>query len=104
MRMVTKRGEPLRFLQEVVLTYESDTCLTWPFGKGGDGHGMISLDGRRRLVNRLVCKIYHGAPPSQRHQAAHNCGFSSCVNYRHLRWATPAENTADKILHGTVQR
>lgn len=27
-----------------------------------------------------------------------------CVNGRHLRWATPSENNADKLIHGTHNR
>jgi hypothetical protein len=37
-------------------------------------------------------------------EAAHLCGNRSCFNGAHLRWATRAENEADKLLHGTAGR
>lgn len=53
-----------------------------------------------------MCTLAHGKRPSRRHQAAHSCGKSheGCVHPGHLRWATPQENEADKLLHGTHMR
>jgi hypothetical protein len=42
-----------------------------------------------------------GPAPSPKHHAAHLCGNRSCLNKRHLVWATPKENEAHKKAHGT---
>lgn len=54
----------------------------------------------------MVCEAVHGPAPSPHHEAAHTCGrgSSGCINPNHLRWATPTENQADKIEHGTSNR
>jgi HNH endonuclease len=53
-----------------------------------------------------MCELAYGPAPSPRHQVAHSCGkgHEGCVNPRHLRWATPKENSADMVLHGTALR
>jgi hypothetical protein len=55
------------------------------------------------FAHRFVCQEVHGAPPSDRHHAAHSCGkgHEGCINPRHLRWATPLENAHDAIVAGT---
>jgi hypothetical protein len=96
------REEPYRFFEETVLTYDGDDCLIWPYTRLIDGRGQLG----RNLVHRRVCEIVNGPPPTERHQAAHNCGkgHEGCVTKRHLQWKTPSENMADKIVHGTAQR
>jgi hypothetical protein len=98
----TSRGEPLRFIQEVALQHTSDECLTWPYGKARDGYGMVWIDGRKVIASRYVCKRAHGAPPTPKHEAAHSCGkgHEACIAQGHLSWKTPAENAADKLVHG----
>lgn len=48
----------------------------------------------------------HGEPPSPEHEAAHSCGKGhlGCIHPHHVRWATPKENSADMVLHGTSVR
>lgn len=53
------------------------------------------------LVSRLICEAFWGPPPTAKHQAAHNNGQSFDDNPDNLRWATPIENMADQLLHGT---
>jgi AraC-like DNA-binding protein len=64
------------------------------------------LDGKQTFVHRLVCELVNGAAPSLNHEAAHSCGNGhlACINKKHLRWATRAENHADKLIHGTANR
>jgi len=53
------------------------------------------------LVNRIVCEAFHGPAPTERHQAAHNNGYSFDNRAGNLRWASPEENQADRTEHGT---
>ncbi|RUW04049.1 hypothetical protein [Mesorhizobium sp. M1A.F.Ca.IN.020.04.1.1] len=97
------RGEALRFYREVVLSYDGDECLIWPFAKVNTGYGVIGVGRAVKLVSRLLCEEAHGAPPTPRHEAAHSCGRGgdACVTKRHLSWKTHSENDEDKIGHGT---
>lgn len=95
----TSRGLPKQFI-EVVVSSSTDECILWPYGRM-NGYGHLRHDGRSVLAHRLVCHLVHGEPETSNLEAAHGCGVPLCVNPRHLRWATPAENNADKKLHGT---
>ncbi len=71
---------------------------------GNHGYREVKVDGQRYLLHRLVCEAAYGPPPTPKHQVAHSCGTRACQNLLHLRWATQAENEADKVLHGTHNR
>lgn len=99
----TSPGEALRFYREVVLPYDGDECLVWPYATKFDGYGMLWLAGRPHIVSRLVCEDANGPAPTPKHDAAHSCGQGrlGCVAKRHLSWKTRLENVADSIAHGT---
>jgi hypothetical protein len=102
----TPDGKPERFYREVVLAYDGDECLPWPFGKDRNGYGVMRHEGRMQLVSRLVCEEVNGHPPTPKHEAAHDCGKGhlSCCTKRHLSWKTHQENLADRVPHGTHNR
>jgi len=100
----TNVGRPLDFFRNVVIGPSQDECLLWPYGKNSAGYGRLTLNGNKRLVHRMACEHVHGPAPSESHEAAHNCGVRACCNPRHMRWATPRENAADRVLHGTDNR
>lgn len=84
--------------------YRGDDCLKWPFG--GDpksGRGALQHNGIKRWAHRWMCMLAHGEPPTPKHTAAHECGkgHEGCINPRHLKWKTQAENLADCARHGT---
>lgn len=80
-------------------SFDGEGCLIWPFRRDEQGRGRLS---KSTIASRLMCELVHGpAGPDQ--QAAHSCGRGNdgCVNPKHLRWASPAENSEDKKHHGT---
>lgn len=80
---------------------ETDDCVLWPHSTNRYGYGQMRSGKKTLLVHIVVCAARRGPRPTLTHEAAHRCGVRHCMNYRHLRWATPKENEADKILHGT---
>jgi len=69
-----------------------------------DGYPIITLseggDQRVIAVHILVCSAFHGRRPLGC-EVAHNDGDKLNNAASNLRWATPRENNADRILHGT---
>lgn len=99
----TFHGEPQEYLFKVVVPYDGDECLIWPFARN-TAYSPIKLGKIITSVHRYMCEIANGPSPTPFHVAAHNCGNRKCVNKRHLRWATVGENMRDKIIHGTIRR
>lgn len=85
----------------------TEDCLPWPYGTNGSGYGVVRWEGRKRPAHRVVLELVEGPPPAESMEAAHAplvCHNRLCVSPAHLRWATSAENKADRVLDGTVAR
>lgn len=74
----------------------------------GHGYYAINLTDNNRhksfLIHRLVCIVFHGPAPTTKHEVAHGDGSKTNNRADNLRWATPAENSADMIQHGRSTR
>jgi hypothetical protein len=91
-----------QWLQDHV-DHDGDECLIWPFGRDDGGYAG-PINGQRAY--RAMCELANGPAPTPKHWVAHSCGRGQfgCVHPQHVRWATPKENHADKVLHGTDAR
>lgn len=101
--LTAAQGELRDYLDNVVMAYEGDECLMWPFSRDSHGYGALRFEGRTCKVHRVVCELVNGPPASPNMHAAHSCGRGAegCCTKRHLSWKTHAENMADTVLHGT---
>lgn len=70
--------------------------------RGYLAYSLVSPQGAKDiLAHRLVAMTWIGNSPSDDHEVAHADGSRTNNYWRNLRWATPAENQADRKAHGT---
>ncbi len=99
----TPEGEPLQYFRDVVLNYEGDECLIWPYGRDRKGYGRLkNPETKTQIVSRMICQHVNGPPPTPKHLAAHSCanGAGGCCAKRPMEWKTNAENMADMVRQG----
>lgn len=87
-----RKSKPGDLIKPSIYSQGYPTVMLWRDGKAS-----------RHLVHRLVAFAFLGTPPTVSHEIAHNDGVRSNSRKDNLRWATRAENHADKALHGTAQ-
>lgn len=98
------RGPLAHFWAKVALPNENG-CMLWLGTKSPLGYGQVSVNGKKEQVHRLALLVSEGPSRDRsRIHAAHApgiCHRPDCVAPAHLRWATPAENAADRQIDGT---
>lgn len=101
--IVLSERDVRRFWMKVALPDENG-CMLWMAHKHPRGYGVFRLKDFRVKAHRVSLQLAVGDPTSDNAEGAHSCRRTDCVAPAHLRWATPAENSADKLIHGTHTR
>lgn len=80
--------------------FDADRCLLFPAFVPGR-RVRVKFNYRMMAAAEAMALMALGSPPSADHVAAHKCGNGhlSCVNPKHLYWATTTENARDRVLH-----
>jgi hypothetical protein len=99
------KGTVREYLHDIVLQYDGEDCLLWPYAKSREGYAKVTIDQVSQLVSRYVCTSVHGDPLGEL-DAAHSCGKGhlGCVTKKHLSWKTRSDNNLDKVMHDTHNR
>lgn len=81
-----------------------DGCWEWPGSHDGFGYGMlrIKLDGKwiTRRVHRVVAVGLGLLSPDSEAIILHTCDNPPCINPRHFRFGSRADNNADRDRKG----
>ena len=76
-------------------------CKVWISARNEKGYGQFSLNGKNRVVHRLVYKLYYGPIPKGL-SVCHQCDNPSCVEISHLFLGTPKDNMQDCVRKGRI--
>jgi hypothetical protein len=100
-------GATLRFWAKVALPDENG-CMLWLASLDRHGYGRFQVGPKNKErafpASRVSLFVAEGAPPTDGMHAAHSCRNKHCVAPAHLRWATRAQNEADKLADGVSNR
>ena len=95
-RAIVRSNGRAQSFQGKVLSVSDDTY----------GYPIVGLSKGGRMftakVHRLVCRAFHGAPPSGKHEVSHLDGNPSNNTPPNLRWATRSENISDGFKGGRI--
>lgn len=98
-------GTLKEFIDTYVLSYDGDGCILL-FPKRVRGYRDISIGGKALLAHRYVCEQRYGPSKGDNILACHKCGNGNlgCISPTCLYWGTYAQNSADRVVHGTDRR
>jgi hypothetical protein len=80
----------------------SDDCLEWPGRLNSYGYGIFRIKRQYHYAHRYACEHAHGPPIGR--LALHSCDNPACVNPKHLRWGTDADNVRDAEMRNRICR
>lgn len=72
-------------------------CLLWTAAVNANGYGVINVDGSARLAHRVALQCA-GVEVPEDALVLHHCDVPCCINPRHLRVGTHADNAQDMVV------
>lgn len=100
-RRSPRRGDDNARFDRFVERAGAEECWLWMGPLFKDGYGMFSRWPRVVRAHRFAFERSFGPPSGE---VMHECDEPRCVNPRHLRDGTRAENEADKLAKGRQAR
>lgn len=100
-------GVPLAFRLTALSDQSSgpNACWLWLGTKSEKGYGLLWWRGRTVRVTHVAYEQHYGHPvPSDKPIIRHTCDHPWCVNARHLRAGTQADNIHDMMRKGRDAR
>lgn len=83
----------LEFLRTIPRT---DRCVLWPGYLGRGGYGRLTVRGKRGVKAHRESYQIHNGPVPEGMTVDHLCFTPACVNPRHLRVLSLADNSANQ--------
>lgn len=92
-----------RFWSKVDKSGGQDACWPWIGHIGTNGYGDICVDGKKRVASRVAFTLCSGPIPAGLF-VLHRCDNPPCCNPAHLFLGKPADNSADMVAKGRVNK
>ena len=83
------------------LKREPSGCWIWQGQLSNCGYPVVTYQGRKRRVHRLVLTVTGGEPPNAEAHARRTCGNRRCCRPDHLYWANPVEAAFEAATKGS---
>ncbi|MEU0134733.1 hypothetical protein ABZ172_11945 [Streptomyces sp. NPDC006296] len=89
-----------RFALRVDTSAGPDACHLWTGSKNENGYGRFRAEGKFHTATRWLMGHLRGKELTPDEVVLHSCDVTSCLNRRHLRVGTQAENMREKVERG----